>query len=497
MNSRNGMYYRNEFQKSELENLSIEDKNANWYYVHNSKRIGPVSAKEIYQLVKNGRLDSNSLVWRKGFKNWTKLSLTAFATITNNVPPVLGSEVNNSYVWWLAFLPIIGILIENILSILLNKNISRFWLVTYILNSLFASADNRRLKEAGYNTDKLGSSWLVPVYLFKRAKLLNQSKSYAIVWCVTFALITFSPSTILSNSILNLGYGDSILINSVKNSHIDGYPLKTLGEAIDRYIKDAKWTSFVDSDNNKYVNVEGIINYNGKPAKILLQYKVNTYNNTYSFNAMEIDGEPQSALLYLNLIEEMFNANTGTSFAQNNTNDNKANINVANSNIDDTTTNKENSGDNVVNEEQQTYGTDEIYFKPYTNSKYGFYIEYPDYFSQKNLSVDDSGLEFVTGDNTTLKVYGENNIYQKDLETYYINDLKNIDGEIKYKALGDDWYVISWEDSSFIYYKKSFIGNGSINTFIFTYPKEQAAYYNDIVEYIEDSFKPGDLSISH
>lgn len=87
MNSQNGMYYRNEFQKSELENLPIEDRNANWYYVHNGKRIGPVSAKEIYQLVKNARLDSNSLVWRKGFKNWTKLSLTAFATITNNVPP--------------------------------------------------------------------------------------------------------------------------------------------------------------------------------------------------------------------------------------------------------------------------------------------------------------------------------------------------------------------------------------------------------------------------
>lgn len=41
MNSQNGMYYRNEFQKSELENSSIEDKNANWYYVHNSKVIGP------------------------------------------------------------------------------------------------------------------------------------------------------------------------------------------------------------------------------------------------------------------------------------------------------------------------------------------------------------------------------------------------------------------------------------------------------------------------
>jgi len=34
----------------------------------------------------------------------------------------------------------------------------------------------------------MGSAWLVPVYLFNRAKVLKQNNAYFIIWVVLFCL---------------------------------------------------------------------------------------------------------------------------------------------------------------------------------------------------------------------------------------------------------------------------------------------------------------------
>ncbi len=41
--------------------------------------------------------------------------------------------------------------------------------------------DEKKLKASGYDTKSLGSIWIIPVYLFKRAKMLGQSYGYFIV----------------------------------------------------------------------------------------------------------------------------------------------------------------------------------------------------------------------------------------------------------------------------------------------------------------------------
>jgi hypothetical protein len=75
----------------------------------------------------------------------------------------------------LAFIPAIGAFFE--FGTLL-------FLVANIVLCVF---DEKGLKKAGY-TESLGSAWLIPVYLYKRAKYLNHSLAYFIVWCVTFGL---------------------------------------------------------------------------------------------------------------------------------------------------------------------------------------------------------------------------------------------------------------------------------------------------------------------
>lgn len=103
------------------------------------------------------------------------------------------AAIDNTMVWLLAFMPILGSVAEVIVARMLGLvGNPSMWVVTVGLNILFCTLDDRKLKAAGYDTKPLGTVWLVPAYLFKRAKYLNQSNAYAIVWCVTFVFMLFA-----------------------------------------------------------------------------------------------------------------------------------------------------------------------------------------------------------------------------------------------------------------------------------------------------------------
>jgi hypothetical protein len=95
--------------------------------------------------------------------------------VTGNTEPGNG-KVSNVLIWILAFIPAIGALFEF------------GTLLFLVLNILLCILDEKNLKKAGYNTESLGSVWLIPVYLYKRARYLKHSLAYFIVWCVAFGL---------------------------------------------------------------------------------------------------------------------------------------------------------------------------------------------------------------------------------------------------------------------------------------------------------------------
>jgi hypothetical protein len=57
--------------------------------------------------------------------------------------------------------------------------------------------------------------------------------------------------------------------------------------------------------------------------------------------------------------------------------------------------------------------------------------------------------------------------------------------------------VLFWLEDNKIFYQKGFIGPGSVNGFVFTYPKDQSMTYDPITSYIANSFKAGDLNEIH
>lgn len=97
------------------------------------------------------------------------------------------------------------------------------------------------------------------------------------------------------------------VINIVKNGVLNEYPSKTLGEAVSGFFGNPKWTSGEDEDGNIYVNVKGRITLQDKNVAAVLQYKVDEQNKTFEFNAFEINEVPQNLLMYMSLLEAMYN----------------------------------------------------------------------------------------------------------------------------------------------------------------------------------------------
>jgi len=164
-----------------------------WHYESKGVRLGPVSEAEILSQISSGQLEQRSFVWKKGMADWTPLESTVFSSqFGHSPPPLTGQAVDNTFVWWLAFAPVLGVFIAGFLSGLTHKDIGQFWWVTLVLNIILSMIDENKLKKAGNDTSKMGASWIVPVYLFKRAKVLKQNNSYFIVWVVLFCLSLLS-----------------------------------------------------------------------------------------------------------------------------------------------------------------------------------------------------------------------------------------------------------------------------------------------------------------
>ena len=101
--------------------------------------------------------------------------------------------------WIVAFVPLLGELargfligvvygygsVEAFTAVLQGD----FWWIHIVFNLTLTVWDSMNLKKGGTDTSKFGFwVWLVPVYLFKRAKALNQSLAYFWTWIAMFVI---------------------------------------------------------------------------------------------------------------------------------------------------------------------------------------------------------------------------------------------------------------------------------------------------------------------
>lgn len=163
-----------------------------WYVAANGQRVGPVTAWSFTQLAASGHVASDTLVWFEGAPGWVPASATRVGQhLARQLPPTPGFAVSNAIVWTLAFAPTVGPIAEGFVQEATGtfQPPGSMWWVVLIVNTALGLWDERRLKQAGHKLTGVAQGWLVPVYLFQRAKALGQTPAYAWVWLVVFVLM--------------------------------------------------------------------------------------------------------------------------------------------------------------------------------------------------------------------------------------------------------------------------------------------------------------------
>jgi hypothetical protein len=171
-----------------------------WFYEEKGERKGEIGTPQIIELIRTGQLIYGSLVWKRGMPDWIQIEKTELRHHLEafSPPPLTGRRVSNTLAWLLAFAPLIGFMLQCFAAGLTGDSESqweqamadsRYWYLTLILNIVFSLLDEKRLKQAGYDTRRF-KLWvlILPVYLYKRAKVLNQMQAPCIVWVICFVL---------------------------------------------------------------------------------------------------------------------------------------------------------------------------------------------------------------------------------------------------------------------------------------------------------------------
>ena len=89
--------------------------------------------------------------------------------------------------------PFLGAILQAMVSNFIGVDYGHLMFIFIIVNLGLAYYDMDRLKLTGEYSTSLGSPALVPVYLYKRAKLLGHSYGYAVIWTILTIGVVLTP----------------------------------------------------------------------------------------------------------------------------------------------------------------------------------------------------------------------------------------------------------------------------------------------------------------
>ncbi len=219
-----------------------------WYYASNGESSGPFSYEEMREFIKSKTVNSETKVWN-GEGDWKKAAETELKEIMRNEnqltpPPLPASEVSNTFIWIVALIPIIGMFVE----VAIEKEIFLGYLIT---NVLFCFLDERKLAKAGHKTP---DSWLVliiPVYLWQRAAMLKQKKSYFWIWIIGFV---FSFLAEIGLGVIKLEEQACRELTSIIQTELH-QNTKCSSVTIDEDLEDDSYTAIANLDDGREIKI--------------------------------------------------------------------------------------------------------------------------------------------------------------------------------------------------------------------------------------------------
>jgi hypothetical protein len=133
----------------------------------------------------------------------------------------------------------------------------------------------------------------------------------------------------------------------------------------------------------------------------------------------------------------------------------------------------------------------------YTNERFGYSVDVPDYLKPDSASEDDDGVYFqtVSGD-IYLSVYGSNypSTYYDypNIDDIYVDELANMEYTPKFTDKNDNSFEINWEEYNTAYWRKYFLkSDDTENVLVLSYPVSREKELEDDIKHILDSFETG------
>jgi hypothetical protein len=133
----------------------------------------------------------------------------------------------------------------------------------------------------------------------------------------------------------------------------------------------------------------------------------------------------------------------------------------------------------------------------YKSGDFGYSLYYPStFFEPQAIAAAGEPKAFLSPDRKAkLVVSGVDNREGISLARYRSTLLNEFGGydALDYSPRGKSWFVLSGYRGETIYYQKVLFscGNRIINIFSITFPTADRAFYEGLIEVMEDNFRPG------
>ncbi|ASS56893.1 DUF4339 domain-containing protein [Rhizobium leguminosarum] len=171
---------------------------SDWHYTANGSTVGPVSGDELTRLYKAGKINEGTLVWnavRAG--EWAEYRTFSELHGTSGPPPLPTSMINDTWIWAMALVPAIGLLIERAFASGSHLGMQpEAWAFLYAITYLVLVAlDGDAIRQSG-RRQQVGTIWpwalLLPAYLYVRARRLGKPYYTLLTWIAGSALAVYA-----------------------------------------------------------------------------------------------------------------------------------------------------------------------------------------------------------------------------------------------------------------------------------------------------------------
>lgn len=171
----------------------IMEETKEWYYAIDETVYGPIYRSEIIWLFNSRQIFNNTKVWKNGMPDWIDYDQTDLINNVTTPPPLHKIEIDNSYVWSVAFMPLSCLVLK---MLFINSSRYTALFISFcigLISIVICIVDERTAKKSGYDTKELllWAILFIPVYLFRRAYLFKQSMGYAITWLISYFILVF------------------------------------------------------------------------------------------------------------------------------------------------------------------------------------------------------------------------------------------------------------------------------------------------------------------